>query len=120
MKKYILTDDYEIYKVTEETTYRYQCRLNKREIVSIPKQCVIKEECMIDELCDSFVCVSNEERNNFVNQYNSFRAMINDDFYKKYRKYYGFYGSIWIKGDSSEPILKPIAKINEKGELELL
>lgn len=30
------------------------------------------------------------------------------------------YGAIWVKGEYNEPILKPAAKMNDKGDLELL
>lgn len=104
--KYILTDDYEIYKVTEETTYRYECRLNKREIVSIPKQCIIKEGCTIEELCDEFVCGENHL---LLKLY----ELKSEDFKEDVKDI--VYGAIWTdKG------LIYVAKMNEKGELELI
>lgn len=30
------------------------------------------------------------------------------------------YGAIWVEGERGEPILKPVTKMNEKGELKLL
>lgn len=30
------------------------------------------------------------------------------------------YGAIWVEGEHGEPILKPVAKMNKKGEFELL
>ena len=69
----------------------------------------------IEELCDEFVCIGNGDYDTSgdKNIYDELTERMIDT-------YKNIYGAIWIKGEYEEPILKSVAKMNEKGELELL
>ena len=79
----------------------------------------IKVANTIEELCDELVVVQKD-----------FRDLLNADTHclQTLKKYYeinkieilGIYGAIWITGEHGEPILKSVAEMNEKGELELI
>ena len=63
----------------------------------------------IKELCDEFVM----DKEIVTNDYN-FEDL------QAIGCIYNVYGAIWTTGEHGEPILKSVAKINDKGELELL
>jgi len=69
----------------------------------------------IEELCDMFIKKSNEEDNDYFEIGRNF-WLVCDKKYNMYDlKHYNYYGAIWTdKG------LIYIAKMNDKGELELL
>ncbi len=72
---------------------------------------IIKSSDFIEELCDEFVLLDKElNHRHIVTSPKGFMPS----------KDYELYGAIWIDGDHDEPILKSVARINEKGELELL
>lgn len=127
--KYIRTKD-EIWEIMEiksdyEKTY-YHCKHNligKRfEEINI-----IKQADTIKELCDEFILF---DKDNLV------YVPIDIDFYsKEYIFKYAdgdytemtkiadtdeIYAAIWTKGNKGEPILKSVAKLNDKKELELI
>lgn len=83
----------------------------------------------IEELCDEFVLVNLEylgqtnpkhydtlygikTKNSFEQEGGITQAIEGG--------WYAIYGAIWTTGEHGEPILKSVAKMNEKGELELL
>lgn len=115
-KKYIRTKD-TIFEVVEETPiiYRVKAKGNPHNIYSKSK-CqteVIKEAGTIEELCDEFVWVSvNEEyANRKANEY----GLRTSKMQLGCPQLKTIYGAIWTnKG------LIYVAKMNEKGELELL
>lgn len=84
------------------------------EVKEVTEKLETKET--IEELCDEFVCESNEEGNNFTSVYFHLSDMKKDSFYTSYKEHYNFYGAIHIKGKG----MIYVAKLNEKGELELL
>jgi hypothetical protein len=75
-----------------------------------------KKARTIRELCDTFVCESNEEGNNFTKTNEDFFQMLRDDFYQRFRSHYNFYGAIHVKEKGSIYV----AKLNKEGELELI
>lgn len=91
------------HKTIEPTYYT-----TKRDWVA--KKDVIKQADTIEELIDEYVRVHKTMNN---------RSMICDKELaissNKYPKHYDIYGSIWVDGE-----LHKVAKMNEKGELELL
>lgn len=134
--KYIRTKD-RIYEVVREifNGKAYEVKLPKSEwwydednkcyyedskFDSFHKKEVIKEADAIEELCDEFVIhlISKETKQEYHYEYDDFRALTNLQIKEGYvgEKY----GAIWFKGENGEPILKCVAKMNEKGEFELL
>lgn len=82
----------------------------------ITDKSVVKQSDNILELCDEFVCESNEEGDNFFKTYKDIWLMLRDDFWTKYKEHYNFYAGIRVKGKG----LIYVAKLNDKGELELI
>lgn len=103
--KYIRTKDGRIFEHphpnAEVFTFRYE---------------IAKQAYTIEELCDFFVCESNEEGNDFKTEYKDIFSMKRDSFFTRYREHYNFYGVIYIKGKGTVYV----AKMNDKGELCLL
>ena len=109
--KYIRTKD-DIYKVVKEDG-------NWLEIISnferkmqchcvINKHAVIKQADTIEDLCDEFICVHKERDNKTIHKSYWFAMSVKEECKQ-------IYGAIWTdKG------LIYIAKMNSKGELELL
>ena len=65
----------------------------------------------IEELCDEFVIVFKDKK------------IVEKDFKlvkTNYGTYDSVYGAIWTYDSNGAPTLKPVAKMNDKGELELL
>ena len=77
----------------------------------IDRKDVIAQADTIDKLCDELVC---DERliARFCNIKETIRRLLSEG--------KTVYGAIWIKGKHGEPILKSVAKMNEKEEFELL
>ena len=115
MKKYIRTEDGHIvdtsvYKKVVERTFNGKVVAvdlnhwgedNDKEITFIPIEDIVRQADTIEELCDCFVDYCKEDDSHFV--YNAIQG-INE-----------IYGAIWTdKG------LIYVAKMNEKGEFELL
>ena len=70
----------------------------------------------IEELCDEFIVFGDIDR-----PYLTRHKFINKEWNKQY--FIGgkkLYGAIWIYDSSDAPTLKSVAKMNNKGELELL
>lgn len=73
----------------------------------------LKEADNIEDLCDKFILSGRELDKPAIEE--------DLDFLRKAKKLgYEIYGAIWVIGKSGEPTLKPVAKMNEKGEFELL
>ena len=76
---------------------------------------VLKQADAIEDLCDEFVWVNTNT--------NERKVMPKEADHKETAKYFSsiiVYGAIWITGEHGEPILKSVAKFNDKGELCLL
>ena len=122
--RYIRTTDGRIFEVMsgpDENEWYEQ----KDGIICLPKKKILKQTNTIEELCDEFVWKWNEKEFPYskARQYDRYsgygdlkRAIRAEENYGKYLNYdYEIYGAIWTKWG-----LKYVAKINNKGELELL
>ena len=115
--KYIRTKNgkvgYTLYDYLDDDFVLY----TKDEIIcGLTKEEVLKQADTIEELCDEFVCESNEEGNDFFTSYKDKWAMLRDNFWVKYKEHYNFYGGIRIKNKG----FIYVAKMNNKGDFELL
>lgn len=74
---------------------------------AMEKNCDFEIGDTIEELCDEFVCIRKDNS----------KALLScvDEVLPLRMCYIGIYGAIWI-----DALLKPVAKMNDKGELELL
>lgn len=103
---YIRTKD-SIYKVKTENEFTYDTTTGE----NIFKSDVIKEKDDIEDLCDEFVCAYKE--NNIKITYPDLDWAI--DKLKRYAGPTTIYGAVWCEWG-----LKYVAKVNDKGELELI
>lgn len=116
--KYIRTKDriFEVYKEKEDgyiiRTKPFLETTNKEYYLNLffSKERVIKVADTIEELVDEYVRV-HKTFNNMSMVCDKELAISSS----KYPKHYDVYGSIWVDGE-----LHKVAKMNEKGELELL
>lgn len=115
--KYIRTKD-TIFKVVEETDIIYKVVAKSKKNTYSKSKCqteVIKQANTIEELCDSEVIVWNDSTPSTWNKF-----LTKQEFERLYssfqrKKIIAVYGAIWTdKG------LIYVAKMNDKGELELL
>ena len=79
----------------------------------------------IEELFDEFIIGEPFNKSFEITHNNTIirgiKESIEKGYYKKAKmKKPIVYGAIWVKGEHEEPILKSVAKMNDKGELELL
>ena len=105
---YIRTKD-GIYKVEGETCHKKAYFIDRYEEDVILKKQVIKQSENLEELCDRFVVIDKETKEVMDIVY--FLA------YAKLWSYckYNIYGAIWTEWD-----LKYVARMNDKGDLELI
>lgn len=85
------------------------------QFYNLRKEDIVKVVDAIEELCDEFVM------NNEIivgSPRDGMNRLQLADYYAKNDK--NVFGAIWVKGVHNEPILKSVAKMNDKGELELL
>ena len=112
--KYIRTKD-NIYELTNEkisvgsVVYYYV----KGKHTPISSKDIIKQADNIEELCDEGICISKDG----LKPKPYILSKILNSYFEDFS---AIYGCIWIEGEKGEPILKSVAKINSKGELELL
>ena len=117
--KYIRTKNNRIYEAVEEynTTYLVKAHKNYRNIIKaidgtiiVYKASCIKVADTIEELCDEFVSINEMEQNKPKILNITFESIKQNDYLFDI-----IYGAIWTdKG------LIYVAKMNDKGELELL
>ena len=107
-KDYVRTKD-GIYKVEGETCHKKAYFIDRYEEDVILKKRVIKQSDTLEELCDRFVVMDKETKE--VMNIVSFLE------YAKLWSYfkYNIYGAVWCEWG-----LKYVAKMNDKGELELI
>ena len=98
-----------IYQVESETFDKQGYYIDRYEEDVILKEQVIKQADTIEELCDRFVVMDKETKE--VMNIVSFLA------YAKLWSYckYNIYGAVWCEWG-----LKYVAKMNDKGDLELI
>jgi len=124
MSRYIRTKDGKIYD-TDRYAYHWSTPrfiglgISINESVLIPKSDLVKEPTdKLPELCDAFVTVTKDGQKHTYHSYDGcVLAMMKCEEEKIEIK---SYGAIWVTGKDGEPILRSVAKMNEKGELELL
>ena len=76
---------------------------------------IIKEADTIEKLCDEFIVDANYKDKPYL--YDRDEPVNSPEFTSEDEV---VYGGIWTTGEHGEPILKPVAKLNEKGEWKLL
>lgn len=122
--KYIRTIENKIINI-EDTIQRFKNKQDlsviERDIVKCVitestddygyKRRVIKEANTIEKLCDEFI-LHDRGRSCIIGDIEA-REIAAD-------KTVSVYGAIWVEDGGGNPILKSVAKMNEKGELELL
>ena len=106
--KYIRTKN-RIYKVESETCHKKGYYIDRYEEDVILKKEVIKQSENIEELCDRFVVIDKETK--------EVMSIVTFLEYAKLWSYckYNIYGAVWCEWG-----LKYVAKMNDKGELELI
>lgn len=77
--------------------------------------CEYREADTIEELCDEFIIDANYKDTPYL--YDRGEPVNSPEFDSKDEV---VYGGIWTRGKHGKPILKPVAKLNEKGGWELL
>ena len=90
----------------------YQSEDWDKDIESYLQTPILKQANTIEELCDEFVIVSKKKHKikEVTKIIYSKRQLINNN----------IYGEIWVFDSDGVPTLKPVAQMNDKGELELL
>lgn len=117
--KYIRTKD-TIFEVVAEDTkvFTVRAKHNRNHLYNKSKiqTDILKQADTIEEVCDVFVKRSNEPGNPFFDiGYSTIVLDLKFEEYKSLFDHYNYYGAIWTdKG------LIYVAKMNDKGELELL
>ena len=124
--KYIRTKNgiYEVADVTKDLTAgktRYFCKTKNNSIMLVVDETnVIKQANTIVELCDE-VFLGHKKQDKYYQFPYIWCFLMPIKVHQSYNeKKYDYYGAIWVKGEFGEPILKSVARVNEKGELELL
>ena len=126
MKKYIRTEN-GIYKVEEIEKYfldeRQKLFINNTMRIAVKENDVIKQADTIEEICDEFVGLVKSTSSNFIimtviahslkELKESLKTELNGEVYEGH--YDIIYGAVWCEWG-----LKYVAKMNEKGELELI
>lgn len=116
--KYIRTKDGIIYtNCLQLVDTNWQVK-GKERYIKLNNNHVLKVVDTIEELCDAWIIIPiGVACNPFIINFNEdISPFINYN----HIIYSHIYSAIWVKGENNEPILKPVAKMNEKGELELL
>ena len=79
---------------------------------------IIAKADTIEELCDAFIIIDEDKKKSvYLKELNWTFDMMQDLGMWSDRT---CYGAIWIYDSSDAPTLKSVAKMNDKGELELL
>ena len=121
--KYIRTKDGKIYLINEKKTNDFYCVIDNNEEKYIPRDNWFDSAYTIEELCDAFWWENEDYKEpifipNYLLALDKFNAWKESDKALKTNLLdkITIYGSIYIKGKG----WKHVAKMNEKGELELL
>lgn len=127
MSKYVRTKKdgnlFEVLKSDEENVYVKAYDYDNDEwYTKNIKLCDVRQADTVEELCDEFVVLEYGIESGVL--YSRSQYIILEDAIAsqtaKHKCSYEIYGAIWTEGDKGEPILMSVAKMNEKGELELL
>lgn len=118
MKKYIRTKD----GIWQLSTFKgLTTKKNKNcESLLYENEKIIKESYTIEGLCEEFVYVG-LNCPKVINAHNDFRCIDIDQVRLNISLHGGcLFGAIWVFDSNGAPTLKPVAKLNEKGKLELI
>lgn len=140
-KAFIRTKDGRVFYAKKKSKKDVELANDNLHWEAIPKGCndyftldyeddeIIKIANTIEKLCDEFVIDFGKTNYPTTNRYKRYADFENlkkeiEDREKNFYRYLNIdfivYGAIWIDGENDEPILKSIAKMNNRGELELL
>lgn len=121
--KYIRTKDGHVFEAEKDLWLYGRSRVEavidmQGNVIDVTSQDnILKEADTIEELCDEVVIVKAGEKPHILYPMETMTALFG--YVRRMRKkcYEGYeiYGSIWVGSD-----LKAVAKMNEKGEFELL
>ena len=114
--KYIRTKDYNLIlqvsdKITDEYGTYYLCDNDTKWF----ENRLIKAADTIKELCDEFVVVATDREKPFIY---ALEEPIDSPLFDSEEE--TVYGAIWVFDSNGTPTLKPVAKMNAKGEFELI
>ena len=122
--KYIRTKDGRILYMIEKCEYKenkitYIVGWDLEDNFEINQEDVINQADTIEELCDEFVAFKTKEDYGILSatDYIEGHKWEMEDYAKNG---YQIYACIWVIDSNGAPTLKPVAKMNDKGELELL
>lgn len=79
---------------------------------------IIEQADTIEELCDEYVIIDYIDNRHGITFYYTFEDARNE--IARHPKESALYGAIWVFDSNGAPTLKSVAKMNEKGELELI
>ncbi len=113
--KYIRTKNNEIYKTVGEEELYWVIKDSDIYEKLVPKCNVIKQADTIEELCDCFIIERTNGEHIMFKELPPLQRHY-DLYCREYHHIAGRYGCIWVAGKG----LKYVAKMNEKGEFELL
>lgn len=85
----------------------------------VAKREVIKKANTIKELLDEFVCIGSAEYQKYI-KHSLKEALQKKEWLKRGGYDCNIYGAIWVQLPNGAWRLEPFAKVNEKGELELI
>ena len=114
MKKYILNLNGQIEELIDENERLITVRRHNFQY-KMKKSWAVKQANTIEELIDEYILREKANCKLDVNY-----DELNEDDVKLCLQDHDIFGAIWVNGDKEEPILKSVAKMNEKGDLELL
>lgn len=89
---------------------------NYEQIIYHTNEKILKQSDTIEELCDEFVFVGQDNMPILMETLQKCLERIKDLGLTNHK----IYGAIWIQLSNSSCGLKPVVQANEKGELELL
>lgn len=115
MNKYIRLKDKIVETVAEDSECYYFNKLKK----FVYKDEGYKTSDFIEKLCDKYVVEDDSGEPFFCEDIEELKFWFNYN-RKRQFKTNNCYCAIWVKGEHDEPILKPVAKINDEGMLVLI
>ncbi len=108
----------------------YYCLPRNTNITKKEDLVILKESNNIDELCDELIIKNPNNDGDFYRKVfvyeGAWKNILNEKHAKHctnrdiYEHDVEIFGAIWVIDSNGVPTLKPVAKMNDKGELELL
>ncbi len=121
MKKYIRVEDgiYEFFDTHNGCSNHFGYKYGEYGTALLDEEDIknYRQVDTIEELCDKWIVVENGRPHVLAYECDLLDKINNNK--KDGIETIGF-GAIWIKGEHNEPILKPAAKMNAEGGLDLL